>query len=197
MAWAALLAKPEISQIIEEKKKEVIVLSPEERIKLYGTKFVVRDFLKTFSIKDDELLFANQNTKMYCEIEMECIVKHDGDFPIYYNYIRFRTPPSRKANECGGFNLYTIGLEFFKNDYDDLLKIENFEDFVGFLEHTYRNKSHKLNYKVFEHQNKDSKLCDLWTTWNKIFKPRFRYGNALALPIIYPPVFRNSSGIEL
>ena len=72
---------------------------------------------------------------------------------------------------------YDVALVFYKSHIKHLAKINNYDDFVTFLEQIYEESL--LNSHAMSRYDKDRerKLVELWDIWTKIFGPKYVFDN--------------------
>jgi hypothetical protein len=137
----------------------------------------VQDLSKKFDVICGDNPFIN-DPLMWCEIEMRNVIELSisESIPIYYNEVTFYKERNNSM-WC-----YKVSLDFLRNQIRSLVKINNYEEFVLWIEQIYKENP-RLNRLVMEHRNKTRKLKEIFEIWTKIFRPRLVYDNLKNLTI--------------
>jgi hypothetical protein len=132
--------------------------------------FMVQNLCETFNfdgISNEYII----NSKLVCFIEMKKV--KESNIIIYINEILF-CKTTNTNSRC-----YKISLEFYETFIQDLLKINNLQDFIDFVNTmNIRSGQRKLNNFLVTFKNGDRKLTkykETWEAFRKIFGPRLIY----------------------
>jgi hypothetical protein len=129
------------------------------------------DLEKKFMIDPVKRAFILNRFKV-CQIVMEQSY-YDGVVTKYTNTIIF----ANNRNDIIMQPRYQIEFEFLQVDLMDLIKTDNYEDFVTLIYEMYYSADGHLNNHSMTHKDKERKFGELWEFWRKVFAPKFVFNN--------------------
>lgn len=142
----------------------------------HSDKVCVQNLPETFGIDGGDNPYIN-DPSMKCEISIISKIEtaiDEKQFLFVNDIVFFKQDNSNQWN-------YKISLQFLECHIGSLVRITKYEDFVVFLEKIYKISSEKINFDVIAHENKETKLKEVWEIWKKIFGPRFVYHHIKSL----------------